>query len=320
MTATGGTMTETKNEISSSDCISITGEAPSKKGNLHSMLSTYEENAGDGASLEDMDTGGPSDISFSLDAALGRERSSTLGSFRDRGLTFDSEFDLGLGFGDATAAQESQEGVGVQVGGVIEFADDGNPQQPSQRLNIVSANSSNASTNNRVTTTVEFHQSQFQPQGQIQMQLPQNSSGQQIANPNITGASQSSNADQGRNVKIETSSFFSGMFGGANVEPIISATAGAPNPVFSGVILLVLMGGILLFGLLPKVGKWVPTQSVVGFLLVLSTMIIIPENLPILLKDPVTGAVAAGVTAAAIDPFLGMLVAVLVRAFIGMAG
>jgi hypothetical protein len=38
------------------------------------------------------------------------------------------------------------------------------------------------------------------------------------------------------------------------------------------------------------------------------------------LKDPVTGAVAAGVTAAAIDPFLGMLVAVIVRAFIGMAG
>jgi AGZA family xanthine/uracil permease-like MFS transporter len=110
------------------------------------------------------------------------------------------------------------------------------------------------------------------------------------------------------------------MFGGANVEPIISATAGAPHPVTSGVILLILMGVILLCGLLPKVGKWVPTQSVVGFLLVLSTMIIIPENLPILLKDPITGAVAAGVTAAAIDPFLGMLVAILVRVFLGMAG
>jgi AGZA family xanthine/uracil permease-like MFS transporter len=81
-----------------------------------------------------------------------------------------------------------------------------------------------------------------------------------------------------------------------------------------------LMGVILLCGLLPKVGKWVPTQSVVGFLLVLSTMVIIPENLPILLKDPVPGAVAAGVTAAAIDPFLGMVVAILVRFFIGMAG
>jgi AGZA family xanthine/uracil permease-like MFS transporter len=102
----------------------------------------------------------------------------------------------------------------------------------------------------------------------------------------------------------------------------VNITSGVASfyPVLSGVILLILMGVILLFGLLPKVGKWVPTQSVVGFLLVLSTMIIIPENLPILLKDPVTGAVAAGVTAAAIDPFLGMLVAVIVRAFIGMAG
>ena len=122
------------------------------------------------------------------------------------------------------------------------------------------------------------------------------------------------------NITSGIASLFSGMFGGANVEPIISATAGAPNPVLSGVILLVLMGVILLFGLLPKVAKWVPTQSVVGFLLVLSTMIIIPENLPILLKDPAAGAVAAGVTAAAIDPFLGMLAAVLVRAFIGIAG
>ena len=60
------------------------------------------------------------------------------------------------------------------------------------------------------------------------------------------------------NITSGIASFFSGMFGGANVEPIISATAGAPNPVFSGVILLVLMGIILLCGLLPKVGKWVP--------------------------------------------------------------
>lgn len=114
--------------------------------------------------------------------------------------------------------------------------------------------------------------------------------------------------------------FFSGMFGGANVEPIISVTAGAPNPVFSGVLLLVLMGVILLCGLLPKLGKLVPMQSVVGFLLVISTMIIIPEYLPILLQDPISGTVAAAITAAAIDPFLGMTVAIIVRAFIEMAG
>lgn len=122
------------------------------------------------------------------------------------------------------------------------------------------------------------------------------------------------------NIASGIGSLFSGMFGGANVEPIISATAAAPHPIVSAVILMALMGAILLFGLLPKVGKWVPTQAVVGFLLVLSTMIVIPENLPILMKDAVPGAVAAGVTAAAIDPFLGMVVAIVVRAFLGIAG
>ena len=210
MTATGTTMTELKSEMSSSDCISLSGDPPNKKGNLHAMLANYnEEHAADGASLEGMDTGGPSDISFSLDA-IGRDRSSTLGSFRDRGLTFDSEFDLGLGFGDTSNAQEA-------MGGVIEFADDGNPQQATQRMNIVSANSSNASAN-KVMTTVEFHQSQFQPQGQIQMQLAQASGNrQQTTNASLAGgASQvqaQSQAVKGVKTKSETSSFFSGMFG-----------------------------------------------------------------------------------------------------------
>lgn len=122
------------------------------------------------------------------------------------------------------------------------------------------------------------------------------------------------------NITSGLGSLFSGLFGGANVEPIISATAAAPNPVFAGVLLMVLMGIILLAGLLPKAGRYVPMQAVVGFLLVLSTMIVIPENLPVLLKDPIPGAIAAGVTAAAIDPFLGMVVALIVRTLLGLAG
>ena len=108
------------------------------------------------------------------------------------------------------------------------------------------------------------------------------------------------------------------MFGGANLEPIISGTAAAPHPVLSGVIMMVLMGALLLFGILPKLGKLVPTQAIVGFLLILGTMIVIPENISTLAADPVSGAVAAAVTAAAIDPFLGMVVAIIVRALIGI--
>ncbi len=51
--------------------------------------------------------------------------------------------------------------------------------------------------------------------------------------------------------------------------------------------MMVLMGVLLLSGVLPKLGRGVPTQSIVGFLLVLGTPIIIPENLPILMAEPV---------------------------------
>jgi len=120
------------------------------------------------------------------------------------------------------------------------------------------------------------------------------------------------------NITAGIASFFSGMFGGANVEPIVSVTAGASAPILSGVLLLVLMGVILLCGLLPKIGRWVPMQSVSGFLLVVSTMVIIPQYLPVLSQDPVPGTVAAVVTAAAIDPFLGMVVAVILRFCLGL--
>lgn len=56
-----------------------------------------------------------SDISLNLDT-MGRERSSTLGSFRDRGLTLGSEFDdlglsLGLDTAHATAAVAHPESI-----------------------------------------------------------------------------------------------------------------------------------------------------------------------------------------------------------------
>jgi AGZA family xanthine/uracil permease-like MFS transporter len=120
------------------------------------------------------------------------------------------------------------------------------------------------------------------------------------------------------NISSGLASLFGGLFGGANLEPIISGTAAAPHPVFSGVLMMVMMGALCLSGVLPKLAKWVPTQAIVGFLLVLSTMIIIPTNISALAADPISGGVAAGITAAAIDPFLGMLVAIIVRVAIAI--
>ena len=48
----------------------------------------------------------------------------------------------------------------------------------------------------------------------------------------------------------------SALFGGAPVEAIISATAGAPHPVTAGVLMMGIMAVILFCGLLPKICKY----------------------------------------------------------------
>ena len=91
------------------------------QGNLHLLLSSFDQN------METQSITTATDISLQLDA-LGRERSSTLGSIRDRGLTFGSEFDLGLGLG------------GVNDGDNFDFGSVSTP-----RPNVVSADNSSAS-------------------------------------------------------------------------------------------------------------------------------------------------------------------------------
>jgi AGZA family xanthine/uracil permease-like MFS transporter len=107
----------------------------------------------------------------------------------------------------------------------------------------------------------------------------------------------------------------SAVFGGAPVEPIISGTAAAPNPVVSGALMMALMGAILLLGLLPKLGKIVPTASIAGFLFLLGAGLAIPDNIGGVITDAdrISGPVTVVVTAASFDPFLGMVCGILVR-------
>ena len=256
-----------------------TGATTRSKGNLQTMLSSYEQSQStnnDAVSLDDGNS--PSDISIQLDA-IGRERSSTLGSFRDRGLTFGSvtDFDLDLGFGDHTA-------IAVPGGGVIEFTTDnaaetahgsvaaagsgsgtaaghtlangtssakantgvsgthGNGHGNAQlAMNIVSANSSNASgagfmaKNGFAGMELNIVQAQAHPQSQSQSQSQSHAQYEHVSaqsaqyntqrnadgNRSRSGSgSGSGNAHQGgsasipaENIKNETNSFFSGMFG-----------------------------------------------------------------------------------------------------------
>lgn len=112
----------------------------------------------------------------------------------------------------------------------------------------------------------------------------------------------------------------SALFGGAPVEAIISATAGAPHPMASGVIMMVVMAAILFVGLLPKLGKYVPSQSIAGFLFILGAVVTVPTNGAVAFAaDPLLGGVTMVVTAA-FDPFVGMVAGISLRFVLSIIG
>ncbi|HEY4553223.1 MAG TPA: NCS2 family permease [Bacillaceae bacterium] len=116
----------------------------------------------------------------------------------------------------------------------------------------------------------------------------------------------------------------SSIFGGAPVEIIISATASAPHAVWSGVLMMVLMAIVLITGLLPKIGKYVPSASIAGFLFVLGAIVTLPSNAAMALTGEGAGpGIVGGVTmvvTAITDPFLGMLSGVIVQFLMSVFG
>ena len=113
----------------------------------------------------------------------------------------------------------------------------------------------------------------------------------------------------------------SALFGGAPVEAIISATAGAPHPVTAGVLMMGIMAVILFCGLLPKIGKYVPSQSIAGFLLILGAVVTVPGNAAAAFAgtgagDTIVAGVTMGVTAFT-DPFFGMLAGTALKLLVG---
>ncbi|MCL1991406.1 MAG: NCS2 family permease, partial [Spirochaetes bacterium] len=116
----------------------------------------------------------------------------------------------------------------------------------------------------------------------------------------------------------------SALFGGAPVEAIISATGAAPNPLVSGVLMMLIMAVILITGILPKIARFVPMQSIAGFLFVIGAFATIPGNA----FNAFNGAarpefLAAGMTllvTALSDPFIGLVAGVLVSFLVPIFG
>ncbi|MCL2578449.1 MAG: NCS2 family permease [Oscillospiraceae bacterium] len=109
----------------------------------------------------------------------------------------------------------------------------------------------------------------------------------------------------------------SALFGGAPVESIISATGAAPNPMMSGVLMMLLLGGIMIAGLLPKIARYVPMQSVAGFLVIIGAFATLPGNAFNAFADAarpeMLGAGVALLVTALTDPFIGLVAGVAIR-------
>ncbi|SCG82892.1 putative MFS transporter, AGZA family, xanthine/uracil permease [Proteiniborus sp. DW1] len=143
--------------------------------------------------------------------------------------------------------------------------------------------------------------------------------GGNIAYASVTGSI------AGAAVDVDKITLYSGLadsasafLGGGPVEAIISGTAAAPNPVRSGVLMMVIMAAILIAKFLPKVARYVPSQSIAGFLFVLGALVVFPSNVSTGLSDaPMVAGVTTIVTSAT-DPFIGMVAGLIVRFFIGL--
>ncbi len=116
----------------------------------------------------------------------------------------------------------------------------------------------------------------------------------------------------------------SSLFGGGPVEAIISATGSAPHPVLAAVLMMVIMAAILFVGLLPKVGKYVPSQSIAGFLFVLGALVTVPGDAVAAFSGTTPGSpIVAGVTmvvTATTDPFIGMVSGIILQLLFGVIG
>lgn len=115
----------------------------------------------------------------------------------------------------------------------------------------------------------------------------------------------------------------SALFGGPPIEAIISGTAGAPWPVACGIVFMLVTGILVLVGVIGRLGRYLPSQSIAGFLLVIGFALTFAPNLSAVAQsdNPIGGYMALGVTAWSKNPFLGMVVGILVRylgAYVGL--
>ena len=148
--------------------------------------------------------------------------------------------------------------------------------------------------------------------------------GSNIAFGNITAGM------SGATANIDALTVYSGLanlgalFGGAPVEAVISATGAAPNPMVAGALMMILMAIILVTGLLPKLARLVPMQSIAGFLFIIGSFATLPGNAFNAFngaeRAEFLGAGIALLATALTDPFIGLVAGTVIRLLAPLLG
>jgi len=102
--------------------------------------------------------------------------------------------------------------------------------------------------------------------------------------------------------------FVSSIFGGANMELIVTPTAAAPDAYISGIIFMVLASFVLLSGLVHKLVNIFPLSSMGGYLFAIGGLVILPYNAVDAYGagNPIVVSITLSITAIS-NPFWGIL-------------
>jgi len=111
--------------------------------------------------------------------------------------------------------------------------------------------------------------------------------------------------------------FASSLFGGANMELIVSPTAAAPHAAASAVIFMVLATLLLATGFIHKIAHRIPLSAMGGYLFVIGAIIILPYNAVDALQKGSPSVVALTITFTFLtNPFYGIIAGTIAKLLI----
>lgn len=117
------------------------------------------------------------------------------------------------------------------------------------------------------------------------------------------------------------SNIVSALFGGAPVGAIISATGDTPHPLLANVLMTAFIAVILFLKVLPKMSRYIPGESLAGFLMVLGMFVVFPDNATTAMTSAMPLAAGATIVITALsDPFTGLVSGTVLRYLLPLLG